>query len=264
MSEQPAKITLKSALGIVARLRKLLSPKESGDEEAISPAPSGAPPSIVQQHFKHFAFTTYILRSMAAMMVALLIANVAVWFAAHQLSSKPALLYRALPSLKAQADAHFKMDDVSFDSVAFFVTSTLPLLHGVNDGDYGPLELARGMVAPSIITEARQSFERDMGVIRKNMIHQNLYITEVTHVVSDPKTRRVGAYAKGWLVVAVRKGATPAILIPYRADVVLEANPPSKLNPSPYYLLRREERINDAAIAWDREMAERTANRLRQ
>ena len=42
-----------------------------------------------------------------------------------------------------------------------------------------------------------------------------------------------------------------AQFFPWRARVLLEVNPPSRLNPYPFYLLRLEQRTGPEALAWD-------------
>lgn len=211
-------------------------------------------PAVVTGHFRHYAWTVYLQRLLMANLAILIVATVVVWVMAYRLNTKQPLLVRAPQSLKQKAEDYYKLDDVTYDSVALFLTTTLPLLQAVDDGGYPMLGLTRGMVSGKIYEAARQGLERDLPKIRKNMIHQHLQVTRVMNVLADPKSRRIAAYVKGYIVVAIQKGSTAPVVIPYRAHVVLENNPPSKLNPSPYFLVEKEERINNAALAWDREM----------
>lgn len=216
--------------------------------------PKGPLPAVIQGHFRHYAWTVYLLRLLVVNLLVLLIATGSVWFFAYRLGVKQPLLARAPLSLKQKAEAYYTINEVTYDAVALFLATTLPLLQAVDDGGYPLLGLTRGLVSGKIYETARAGMDRDLAKIRKNMIHQHLQVTRVMNVLADPDTRRIAAYVKGYLVVTIQKGSTPPVFIPYRAHVVLEQNPPSKLNFAPYFLLQKEERINADALAWDREM----------
>ena len=246
------KVTSQSAAGIVARLRALAT-RQAPDTDGVTPLTTPLP-AAMQGHFRHYAWTVYLLRLLTACLIVLLLTTITVWAVAVHLDSKEPLLVRAPPSLKQRAEEYFQLTEVTFDSVTLFLATTLPLLRAVDDGGFPMLSLTRGMVSGKIYERAQAGLARDLPKIQKNMIHQHLQVTRVMNVLSDNKTRRLAAYVKGYLVVAIQKGTASTIFIPYRARVVLETNPPSKLNPSPYFLLEMEERINAAALDWDREM----------
>jgi hypothetical protein len=77
-------------------------------------------------------------------------------------------------------------------------------------------------------------------------------------VVTDNERGRLSAYVRGYLAIIVQSTNKPVVL-PYRAEVLLEMAPPSRLNRFPFVLIRREWRIDKAALEWDETRAGDTA-----
>ena len=177
-----------------------------------------------------------------------------VWSVALNLQRKPAVVVRAAPSLKESAAAYYGAPEVSYDQVAFFLHGCIPLLYATDDDGHAMLPLAQGLVSPEIYGEAEHRLNESGADVAANRMTQTLTITGLTDVVADARSGRAAARVRGYLTVTMRR--SEARFFPWRARVLLEVNPVSRLNPYPFYLLRFEQRTGPAALAWDAERDE--------
>ncbi len=249
------------AAGVIASLRSLLKQRRVSQTSGIaSEQPALATiPHVVQAHWKHYAWNKWLLRLLGLCIFGLVVAAGAVWWTASKLNDRPALLLRGESTLKQKAEEFYHLSDVTYDSVTMFVASVLPPLHDIDDGGYPLLRMVRGMVSTKVFEEARASLEGDLQTVRKRNVNQHLRIVAVEHIDFDEAHRRIVAYVKGYFVVVFQKGEAAPVFVPYRASVILDQNPPSKVNPSTYFLVDREERLNAAALAWDKEYVQQAA-----
>ncbi len=179
----------------------------------------------------------------------LLVVCASVWSLALHLQRKPPVVVRAALSLKEAAASFYGAPEVSYDQVAFFLHGCLPLLYAADDGGHAMLPLAQGLVAPEIYSEAEHRLNQSGADVEANGMTQSLSITGMTDVVADAKSGRTAARLRGYVTVTVHHAE--ARFFPWRARVLLEANPVSRLNPYPFYLLRIEQRTGPDALAWD-------------
>jgi hypothetical protein len=214
----------------------------------IFPAEIPLPPGA-WRHYRHFSWVIYEQRLLALVCGFLLGACGLVWSLAWHLQRKPAVVVRAAPSLKEAAAAFYGVPEISYDQMAFFLHGCLPLLYATDDGGHRLLPLAQGLVAPEIYTAAERRLNQAGPAVLANRITQSLTITGVTDVVADARSRRAAAYVRGYVTVTLRQAE--AEFFPWRAQVLLEASPMSRLSPWPFYLLRFEDRTGAAAPAWD-------------
>jgi len=251
------------AAGIVRRIRILVRANAAAEAnatpQALSPR-SEAPPAGLIKHFADYSWGVYLQRQQTMLFALLAITTGGVWIAAWKIERKPPVVARAPASLRELADDYFGLSEVSYDSATFFLVSVLPTLHGLDDSGAPMLALVQGQVAPKIFAAANARIARDLPRARSNLMTQQLVLSSVGEIVTDTVTQRIGAYVRGYLVVTTRRLDTPAVYIPYRAQVLLSLNPPGKLNPSPYYLFSLEEKIGDAAIDWDKTMTRKPGN----
>jgi hypothetical protein len=206
-------------------------------------------PPTVWHHYRHFAWVIYEQRLLVLVLGFLLAACGLVWALALSLQSKPPVVVRAPPSLKEAAAEYSGRPEVSYDQTAFFLHGCLPLLYALDDGGHRFLPLAQGLVAPEIYTAAERRLDQAGSTVRANRITQSLTITGVSDLVADLPSRRAAASVRGYVTVTVRRAQ--AEFYPWRGRILLEVNPPSRLSPWPFYLLRFEDRIGAAALAWD-------------
>jgi hypothetical protein len=198
-----------------------------------------------------FSWVVYEQRLLILAVGALFAASSIVWAMALQLRHKDPVVIRAPPSLKEAAVAFYGAPEVDFDQVALFLSSCLPLLYDIDDSGHSLLPLAEGLVAPDVFGEAG----RRLGLVRGNVLAhamtQTLVLTDLTDLVSDGESRRVAAYVRGTLTVTVRH--SEARIFPWRAQVLLEATRASRLNRTPFTLLKCTSKLGPQALAWDSE-----------
>jgi hypothetical protein len=206
-------------------------------------------PPVAWRHYRHFSWVMHEQRLLGLVFGFLLAACGLVWSLAWHLQRKPAVVIRAAPSLKEAAAAFYGVPEISYDQMAFFLHGCLPLLYATDDGGHRLLPLAQGLVAPEIYTAAEHRLNQSGPAVLANRITQSLTITGVSDVVADARSRRAAAYVRGYVTVTVRHAE--AEFFPWRARVLLEASPMSRLSPWPFYLLRFEARAGAAAPAWD-------------
>jgi hypothetical protein len=216
--------------------------------ESISP--EFALPQAAWRHYRHFSWVIYEQRLLVLVLGFLLAACGLVWTLAWNLQHKPAVVVRATPSLKEAAAAYYGVPEISYDQMAFFLHGCLPLLYAIDEGGHGLLPLAQGLVAPEIYTAAEHRLNQAGAEVLANRITQSLTITGVSDMVADAPSRRAAAYVRGYVTVTVRHAE--AEFFPWRAQVLLEGNPMSRLSPWPFYLLRFEDRAGASAPAWDK------------
>ena len=176
-----------------------------------------------------------------------------VWILAIHLERKPPVVVRSAGSLKEAAAAFYGTPEISYDQMAFFLHGCLPLLYSIDDGGHPLLPLAQGLVAPDIYRQAERRLRGAEGDVEANRVTQTLTITGLSGVVADGKSARAAAYVRGYVTVTIRQSEVR--FFPWRGQVLLEANPVSRLNPYPFYLARLEERTGPEALAWDKNHA---------
>ncbi len=206
-------------------------------------------PSIVWQHYRHFAWVVHEQRLMMLVLALLFATDALVWTAVFQLDRKAPLVVRAAPSLKEAAATFYGATPVSYDQLVFFLQGSLPLLYSLDERGHPLLPLAQGLVAPDVYHEAERRLTASERDVRANRMTQSLTITGVSDVVADSKSGRAAAYVRGYLTITVPQ--QNATFFPWRAQALLEANPVSQLNPYPFYLLRLEKKLGAEAVAWD-------------
>jgi len=221
------------------------------------PAEVALPPEA-WRHYRHFSWVIYEQRLVFLVLTFLLMSSALVWSLAWHLQRKPPVVVRAAPSLKEAAAAYYGTPEISYDQMVFFLHGCLPLLYAADDQGHLLLPLAQGLVAPEIYREAELRLDESGKDMLANKMTQNLTITGVADVVADSKSGRAAARLSGYVTVTVHRAEVQ--FFPWRARVLLEVNPASRLNPYPFYLLRLEQRTGPEALAWDQTPDE--ANRL--
>jgi hypothetical protein len=207
-------------------------------------------PPAVWRHYRHFAWVVHEQRLLLLLLASLLAAAGMAWLLAWDLRRKPPLVVRAPASLKEPAAAFYGVPEVSYDQMAFFLHGCLPLLYAADEEGHRFLPLAQGLVAPAIYSDAERRLTAAAPAASAHRLTQSLTLTGISDVVADARSRRAAAYVRGYLTVTLRHAE--AEFFPWRGQVMLEVNPPGRLNASPFYLARLEERTGPAAPAWDR------------
>ena len=216
---------------------------------------SSLTPAVAITEVKRYAYVRWLLRVLTASVI-LNGAVITILFLAGLIAGqRPTLQLNAAPSLRAEADAVFgKNTEVNVDDLLLYVNTVLPLMHRVDDRGSPELPLLRGLVAPAVYDQAEAEARRGAPLAKKNYVIQNLVVTRVDDVVTDTERGRLSAYVRGYLAIIVQSTSKPVVL-PYRAEVLLEKAPPGRLNRFPFVLIRRDWRIDKAATGWDESRA---------
>jgi hypothetical protein len=207
-------------------------------------------PENVLRHYRNFAWVIYEQRVVMLVLVFLAATTGWVWVVALRLEHKPPVVIRAPASLKEAAAAFYGVTDISYDQLVFFLHGCLPLLYTVDDGGHPLLPLAEGLIAPAIYEEAEKRLNTDAKEVEANHMTQSLTLTGISDVVADTRSARAAAYVRGYVTVTMKHDSTT--IFPWRAQVVLQANPVSRLNPYPFYLAELTAKVGPDALAWDR------------
>jgi hypothetical protein len=217
-------------------------------------APPGIPGSVplpaeAWRHYRNFSWVLFEQRLFLLVLGALLAAGALVWCMALRLREREPVVVRSAPSLKDAAAAYYGTPAISYNQLAFFLNACLPLLYAIDGAGHPLLPLAQGFVAPEIYGAAEARLDRSAKDAKAHAMTQSLAISAITGVVADPASGRAAASVRGTLTVTARR--SEARFFPWRARVLVEANPVSRLNPYPFYIVRSDERIGPAAAAWD-------------
>jgi hypothetical protein len=208
------------------------------------------PPPEILQHYRAFAWVIYEQRLAMLCLTGVAALCGLVWIVAIHVKDKPPVVIRSAGSLKEAAAAFYGAPEISYDQLAFFLHGCLPLLYSIDDGGHPLLPLAQGLVTPEIYRRADGRLRGAQGDVAANRVTQALTITGLSDVVADAKSARAAAYVRGYVTVTVGEGEVR--FFPWRARVLLEANPVSRLNPYPFYLASLEEKTGAEALAWDK------------
>lgn len=237
----------------IRALSFLRSKKAEAQAEPQIPAPAPVTvPRIVAAGMRNYAFVEWLLRIVTGSLVVNLAIMVALIAANYSAGSKKNVFVQAPPTLGALTADYFKSDGIRFDEVATSIATILPLLHHVDENGSPLFALLQGAVSPDIYREAEAGIKKSMPDVKKNSAIQNLNITSVGEMEADPKLRRVSCYVRGYFSVTFQASGKSRS-VPYRAEVLLEKNTGGNLNALPYTLIRRIERIGQAATNWDEE-----------
>lgn len=247
-----------AARRLYAFLRQSLVKKSSALPPTELPSQKIKPelgPGPLARRFSDYAWTINLQRVLVLSTAANVVMLGALLLSGYVAGRKAAVEIRAPQSLREEAALFFSRDDaskVSFDQVAFFCNSTLPLMHRIDDGGSPYLGLLQGMVSPEVFARVRASADSTLAAVKKNSITQSLHITSIKITSYDTVTRRVGVWVRGYFQMTIPRARNPCPFVPYRAQLLLESNIVSKLNPTPFFLRDMEERINQAGLDWEK------------
>lgn len=215
---------------------------------ALVPPRAELPPAL-RAHFRSFAWVVHEQRLMLLLLAAVASCTAAVWALALHLERKPPVVVRAAKTLKESAAAFYGTSQVSYDQLAFFLHGCLPLLYAASDSGHPLLPLAQGLVDPEIYRAAEQRLRSASPELKANQMTQSLALTGFADVVADSQSGRAAAYVRGFIAVTVRNSGVT--FFPWRAQVLVEANPLGRLNPYPFYVIGLETKTGPEALAWD-------------
>lgn len=213
-------------------------------DPATRPAAVEMPPAV-WRHYRAFSWVIHEQRIVLLILGFMLAAAGSTWSLALRLRHKAPVVVRAAPSLRELAAAFYGVPEISYDQLAFFLNACLPLLYSCGAEGHPLLPLLQGLVAPEIYDGAERRLNRAAADLRSNGMTQSLTLTSLANVVADAASGRAAADVRGFLTVTVHRSS--AQFFPWEAHVLLEANPTSRLNPYPFYLLRFEPRAAPAA-----------------
>ena len=208
-----------------------------------------------QAEIRRYSYVSWLLRVLYASVILNGVCLVILVITALLASQRPLVQLNGPPSLRAEAKAMFGSDtEVNVDDLLIYLNTVLPLMHRIDDRGSPELPLLRGLIAPTVYEKAQQEADRSAKLAKQNFIIQNLVVTRVDEVEIQRERGRISAYVRGYLAIIIQSKNRPVIL-PYRAEVLMEMAPPSRLNRFPFVLIRREWKTDKAALNWDTERA---------
>lgn len=227
------------------------SGRDQASEDPGVQTDEGGQSSALRREMERYAFVKWVLRLLAAALILAGASVAAVVIAGVMVRKRPTYTLVAPPSLAAEADAFYAGEpEANLDDLIIFLNTTLPLMHKVDDRGSPDLLLLRSLVTPAIYEEVRAELGRSARTAKQNLIIQNLVITRIEDVDVKKDRGRVGAYVKGYLTIIIQS-RNKHVIMPYRAEVVMDLTPPSRLNRFPFVMVRREVRTDKAATEWD-------------
>ena len=207
--------------------------------------------SAVASENKRYAYVSWLLRVLNASILTNAFCLVLLVMTAIMAGRRPLVQLNGPPSLRAEAQEMFGRDtEVNVDDLLIYLNTVLPLMHRIDDRGAPELPLLRGLIAPSVYEMAQKEAERGAKLAKKNFIVQNLVVTKVEEVEILRDRGRISAYVRGYLAIIIQS-KNKSIILPYRAEVLMEMAPPSRLNRFPFVLIRREWKTDKAALEWD-------------
>ncbi len=200
---------------------------------------------------KRYSYVRWLLRILTASLALNVFAAAALALAGIFAGHRPAMQLTARASLRSEATQMFGRDtQVNVDDLLLYLNTVLPLMHRLDDRGAPDLPLLRGLISVHEYEKAAAEAARDLAIAKKNFVVQSLVITRVEDVEADNAHGRISAYVRGYLAIIVQSTSRPVVL-PYRAEVLLEMAPPSRLNRFPFVLIKRDWKVSRAAIDWD-------------
>lgn len=211
--------------------------------------------SAVAIENKRYAYVSWLLRVLNVSILTNAFCLILLVMTAIMAGRRPVVQLIGPPSLRAEAQEMFGRDtEVNVDDLLIYLNTVLPLMHRIDDRGAPELPLLRGLIAPSVYEMAQKEAERGAKLAKKNFIIQNLVVTKVEEVEILRDRGRISAYVRGYLAIIIQSKNRP-IILPYRAEVLMEMAPPSRLNRFPFVLIRREWKTDKAALEWDTQRA---------
>jgi len=221
-------------------------------DPASAPARTSRPTITAIPELRRHAYVGWLLNILTLSLMVNVFVVLVLLVAGWQAGVRPQMQLTAPNSLRKEADITFGKEDVNLDDMLLFINTVLPLMHRLDDRGDPDLPLLRGLVAPDIFAKAESDASRQAVQAKKHFIIQNLVVTRIEDVEQDSKHGRVSCYVRGYLAIIIQSSKKNVVL-PYRAELLLEMAPPSRLNRFPFVLVKREWRIDQAALDWDSE-----------
>ncbi len=187
--------------------------------------------------------------------------------AAEMASRRPVQMIATKGDLREQIRAHFADTAVSTtvvkDPLVAFLHIVLPIRHGITPSGAPFLVLLQGLMTSELYEQTAATVQRNLGAVQTHGMSESLMIEGVTDIDEDRKLQRVSVVVTGRLLIQATqtaRGAPMALSRPYRAIVVLDVLPASKLNPYGYFIVSLREATSEASVqAFDREQETKRA-----
>jgi hypothetical protein len=208
-------------------------------------------PAYVRYNASNYAYTEWLFSLVKIAIVVMSLAAAVLLFANLTAAHKDTVRINAPDTLSVLADKYFHVEGLKFDQIATSVITVLTLKHHVDEGGAPYFVLLQGMVAPHIYMRAETGLKKAISEIKKTMIIQNLNITSIDDLETDPKSKRVSCYVRGYFSTTSRLDGQTRI-VPYRAEVLLELNTVGNLNPLPFTMIDLQEKVGPEAVSWDK------------
>lgn len=193
--------------------------------------------------YNPFAWTRLILvwTNIHTAIIALLV--LILWFAVFLLAKRDYMVIDLPPSLAERIETEFGESNTSRDSFDRSLVLNLQIMNQHDFSTQPNVALLRGAVNPDIYTKVLERYNVNKATFQAKGIIQNLTVTKIENVFRSVNGKRLSATVRGYLtIVTFPDGKNKdAVIIPYRARVVVLVQPKSRLNPERYYLLQVEE-----------------------
>jgi hypothetical protein len=227
--------------------RALVDPNQAALQEMAKKKSRGS-----RKHFAEMEWAKGLMMQEIVQTGILALVGLLIWSAVFRLKNRTTGYVALGPSLSQQM-AEVAPVSIKYDILMLFLRQTLGTLGQIDDKSMGSaVDSLRGIVHPSIIAATKKTNESKRKSIQEMGVIQDLHIEKIRNVVADEAKGQVRLFVHGFIPVTIERGETGTRLVrvPYVARVVLEKTLPGDLNPFPFYMLEREERIGASALSW--------------
>jgi hypothetical protein len=220
------------------------------------------PTQELSVHFQEYAWA----RSAPAWLIVAtgvcLALAVAIWVGVVLVIARPQGIVVMGPSFNDVVDEETNRVFVAKrDSLEYFVWSVLKAKNDLSPDMFTgsattePSTILRGLVNPDILEKMDKSFEKNLNVIRRNLITRVLAIEAIGNIVEQTESNRVSVYIRGKITITQEVGDKgPTVRhIDYRARAVLDVVVPTASNHQHFYMVDLEERVGPQAPQWDKQ-----------
>lgn len=247
---------MKNTVGMVESKHndlKGLDPDEKW--EAVKGKKTGPP----YKHCDDYAWANNVVKYSNIQFLLSIVMAALVWFFVWGAFHRPVYMAKASDGIENVLNNY---RDTELGDLSETFAWLFDLLQNMNLWSMEPKAQYRSYLAqmsPDIYEGWLNSYNKALPDIKAGQLFISLHITNVIKVYMNPEDKRMTIYVRGFMVRAARKTGVksttgrimnPLVIYPYRAEVIVRRDFPSKLNPTGLYIEKLTQKFGDEAISW--------------
>jgi hypothetical protein len=219
--------------------------------------PSGPP----YRHCDDYAWAKNVIVWSNIDLVVIIIMTAIVWYGVYAVYNRPIYNVKADQSLDVKLKSFRSIPTLDQDMMVVWLVNVIQMLEQVSPNGKPFLPGIVAQVHPVIYDRTMKAYNKIAKEVSDTMSVYNTIITKIAKIYVNEEDKRVTVYFQGFITRAVInpqtiEGKTQAdrVIIPYRAKALISQGPPSKLNPTGFFLIELTEKFGQDGIKWFKEL----------